>query len=386
MRWIRCAHQHLHRPHEGLVALLPPFRGFWSLVLSIAALLLAVPPTVSRADDQTRDDPSDAPDGTFGKADVRKIVWTVGSGLATLTISVDASTYGAGERALIAIHVLLDGDLNGIADREIVATRNADGLQVDAGLRTLNAITSTNDCQQLDGSTAIGQVTVATSIANGMETFAFSFDPTLAFGAPAAFRWAVFGQAPPSGAAAGPWDIMPDAANPVPGAANPGDRRCGPGNGGLGVRVVNGVAFPDLVMAPPVAPAASADPTMTPPPPPPLLASPPAAASFSTSPTSLRVSKSGGFSYAFVATALSSGKIRLQSAAKVKIGSTRRLMKLAAKTFTASATGTAKVTFKLTRANLATLKRVKRLRFRVTATLGGRTFTSKLTLKSPKQT
>jgi hypothetical protein len=178
---------------------------------------------------------------------------------------------------------------------------------------------------------------------------------------------------------------MPDAANPVPEAANPGDRRCGPGNGGLAVRVVNGIAFPDL-LAPPA--AAPADLTITAPPPPaPLLApAPAAAASFSTSPTSLRVSKTGAFSYAFVATARSSGKIRLQSATRVKIGSTRRLMKLKAKTFTASATGAAKVTFKLTRANLATLKRVKRLRFGVTVTLGGHTFTSKLTLRSPKQT
>jgi hypothetical protein len=355
------------------------------LALGIAALLLAIGPAASRAADQTRDDPSDAPDGTFGKTDVRKIAWSVGPGAATLTVSVDASTYGASERALIAVHVLLDGDRDGIADREIVATRNADGLQVDASLRTLNAINSTNDCQQLDGSTAIGQVTVATTIANGMETFAFSFDPALAFGASATFRWAVFGQAPPSGAAAGPWDIMPDAANPVPEAANPGDRRCGPGNGGLAVRVVNGIAFPDL-LAPPA--AAPADLTITAPPPPaPLLApAPAAAASFSTSPTSLRVSKTGAFSYAFVATARSSGKIRLQSATRVKIGSTRRLMKLKAKTFTASATGAAKVTFKLTRANLATLKRVKRLRFGVTVTLGGHTFTSKLTLRSPKQT
>ena len=38
------------------------------------------------------------------------------------------------------------------------------------------------------------------------------------------FRWIVFGQAPPDGAAAGPWDAMPDAASPA--AANPGDRRC----------------------------------------------------------------------------------------------------------------------------------------------------------------
>ena len=63
---------------------------------------------------------------------------------------------------------------------------------------------------------------MATTLAGGRETFSFSFDPTVLPGHLAAFRWAAFGQAPPDGAAAGPWDVMPNAANPDPGRREPG--------------------------------------------------------------------------------------------------------------------------------------------------------------------
>ena len=107
-----------------------------------------------------------------------------------------------------------------------MATRNADGIKVDVALRNLDRTLSTADCQDLAGKAAGPQGTVATTIAGGRETFAFSFDPNVLPGHLASFRWAAFGQAPPDGAAAGPWDVMPDAADPAPGAANPGDRRC----------------------------------------------------------------------------------------------------------------------------------------------------------------
>jgi hypothetical protein len=86
---------------------------------------------------------------------------------------------------------------------------------------------------------------VATTVANNLETFTFSFDPALVAGGLASFRWAAFGQAPADGAAAGPWDTLPDAANPDPGAANPGDRRCAAAHSGLRLRVSDGVTFPD---------------------------------------------------------------------------------------------------------------------------------------------
>ena len=225
------------------------------LVSSVGAMafLLALVPTTAQAATQIRDDPSDAPPGAFGKADVRTVAWDLGGASAQLTVGVDESTYGAGERAPIGVHVLLDADGNGIADREIVATRNADGARIDLSLRDLDQTLSSADCQDLSGKPTAAQATVATTISNGLETFTFSFDPALVPGGLTTFRWAAFGQAPPNGADAGPWDIMPDGANPDPAAANPGDRRCDSALSGLRVRMSEGIAFPDADPTPPPA-------------------------------------------------------------------------------------------------------------------------------------
>jgi hypothetical protein len=124
--------------------------------------------------------------------------------------------------------------------------------------------------------------------------------------------------------------------------------------------------------------------TPPPPPPPPL---PPAAvfASFGSSAKSLRVSKKGAFSYSFTATPLNPGKVSLKATKKVKIGSKKRLMTVAAKSFTASSASKVKVKLKLSSKNLKALKKARKLRFVVTAALGGKTFTAKLTLKAPKK-
>ena len=47
------------------------------LVSSVGAMafLLALVPTTAQAATQIRDDPSDAPPGAFGKADVRTVAW-----------------------------------------------------------------------------------------------------------------------------------------------------------------------------------------------------------------------------------------------------------------------------------------------------------------------
>ena len=84
------------------------------LVSSVGAMafLLALVPTTAQAATQIRDDPSDAPPGAFGKADVRTVAWDLGGASAQLTVGVDESTYGAGERAPIGVHVLLDADGN----------------------------------------------------------------------------------------------------------------------------------------------------------------------------------------------------------------------------------------------------------------------------------
>jgi hypothetical protein len=227
---------------------------------AVALLLaLAVAPTTAQAATQTRNDPSDAFSGAFGKADLRTVAWDVGAASAQLTVSVDASTYGVGELAPIGVHVLLDTDSDGIADREVVATRNADGAKVDLSLRDLDHALSSADCQDLSGKATAAQATVATTVSNGLETFAFSFDPAVVPGSLTTFRWAAFAQAPPDGAEAGPWDIMPDAANPDPAAANPGDRRCDSAKSGLSVRLNQGIAFPDADPTQPFTPPPAPD-------------------------------------------------------------------------------------------------------------------------------
>lgn len=119
----------------------------------------------------------------------------------------------------------------------------------------------------------------------------------------------------------------------------------------------------------------------------PRSASPPATGvvSFKTAPRSLRVSKTGRFTYKFLATPLRSGKIGLKSTKKVKVGSNKRFIKLAAKKFTSPTTGKVKVKFRLSKTNLKALKRKHRIRFNVTATLTGKTFQTKLTLRAPKR-
>jgi hypothetical protein len=228
--------------------------------------LLALAPATAQAATQTRDELSDAPDGTLGRADLRSVSWDVAGSAAKLTIGLDASTYQecnpgcVDQRAQIAVHVLLDTDGDGIADAEAMATRDADGVAVDAQLRSLDRTLSTADCQDLAGDALGVSATLASSVAGGIETFTFSFDPTVLPGALAAFRWAAFAQAPPDASAGGPWDYLPDSTNPDLGAANPGDRRCDASHSGLRVRMGAGVAFPDAAPAPEPAP----DPTPAP--------------------------------------------------------------------------------------------------------------------------
>lgn len=169
---------------------------------------------------------------------------------AVLKVSLDT---GAVPEAL-GVHVLLDTDDNGIADRELEAKRNLDGMRVDVSLRELDVALSNGDCQDLAGPAGGVQGTVTTTVADGLETFTFAFDPALVPGGMASFRWAAFAQPPPN-SNGGPWDFLPDAANPDPNAPNPDDRRCGGAKGGLAVRMSAGVKFPDPGTPPPTTPA-----------------------------------------------------------------------------------------------------------------------------------
>ncbi len=198
--------------------------------------LALVPAATAGAATQSRDDPSDA----SGGADLRKVAWDVSGSSATLTVSLNDNAF-----ADIGVHLLLDTDDDGIADAELVATRNADGKQIDVKLRELNRTLSTPDCQDLAGKDTSAQGTVSSTVSGGLETFSFSFDPTIIAGNLASFRWAAFGQAPADLAGFGRWDYLPDAANPDPGAGNPGDRRCDSAKSGLSIRMSAGVKFPE---------------------------------------------------------------------------------------------------------------------------------------------
>jgi hypothetical protein len=122
-----------------------------------------------------------------------------------------------------------------------------------------------------------------------------------------------------------------------------------------------------------------------PPPPAPPLAPATVFASFGASASSLRVSQTGRFSYSFTATPLSLGKVSLKGTRKVKIGSKKRFMTIAAKSFTAPSAGNVKVKLKLSSRNLKALRKARKVRFVVTVTLGGKTFTTSLALKAPKK-
>lgn len=107
--------------------------------------------------------------------------------------------------------------------------------------------------------------------------------------------------------------------------------------------------------------------------------------SFSTAPKSVSVSNTGRFTYKFIAPPLRSGTISLKSIAKIMIGPKKQVMKLAAKTFRSPATRKVTVTFTLSKTNLRALKKRRMIAFRVTATLSGKTFTTKLTLRAPRK-
>ncbi len=144
-------------------------------------------------------------------------------------------------------------------------------------------------------------------------------------------------------------------------------------------------------VATPATPPPPPPPAAVTPPPPPLarpnvvVAPPPPAdsASFASAAKSLRVSSAGRFWYTFRATPGRSATLSMTSFAPLRIGSRRRTMTLGTKRLTVPANGRATVTFTLSRANRAALRKRSSLRFRVRATVGARRFSTLLTLKPP---
>jgi plastocyanin len=116
--------------------------------------------------------------------------------------------------------------------------------------------------------------------------------------------------------------------------------------------------------------------TLAPPPP-----------SFAASKKSIVVTRSGRFSYSFVAKPGLRGTLALRSATKVRV-SVRRKISLGTKHFIVPSSGTVTVSWRLSRKNLRILKRNAKIRFRATVTLQSpaglaRSAASTLTLKRP---
>jgi hypothetical protein len=118
-----------------------------------------------------------------------------------------------------------------------------------------------------------------------------------------------------------------------------------------------------------------------PPPPPPI----PDVAVFTGSSKSLRVSKTGKFTYGFLATPGRAGKAKLTSTKKIKVGSKKKKVSTAAKSFTVPANGKVKVNFTLSAKNLKALKKRTSLKCEVSVTVGAKTFSATLKLKPPKK-
>jgi hypothetical protein len=210
-----------------------------SLALAVIAAVTLAPVSAYAATSSGKD-PSDTPVGPEGKTDLRSIAWNVGAHRTNVRIALDASTYGAGIPATLGMHLLVDNDLDGIADVEINAARNADGVSVDMTLRSLSRTLSTQSCQDLAGN-AVATATVTPTLINGREKFTFSFANASIAGGLAHFRWAAFGQSPGATATTGPWDYQPNATNADSGAANPGDRRCDSSLTGVQLLMTSGV-------------------------------------------------------------------------------------------------------------------------------------------------
>ena len=77
-------------------------------VAAAVALAVAVAPATAGAATQSRDDASDVTPGAVGETDLRTIAWDVGASTTTLTVTVDESTYGGGNRAELGVHVFID--------------------------------------------------------------------------------------------------------------------------------------------------------------------------------------------------------------------------------------------------------------------------------------
>jgi hypothetical protein len=210
-------------------------------MLGVALIIVVQTPVSARAPTPT--DPTDAPSGIEGKTDLRSLEWTTGRGTTSQTVSVDASQYRINEqRARLGLHVLVDTDSDGLADVEVAGARNVDGESMDMTLRSLARTQSTGDCQDLAGTTTFATTALTTTTQGGLESVAFTFDNAQVPGGLSQFRWVAFGQSPGADPAGGPWDYLPDAANPDPTVSNPGSRACA--TGGLRVRVAAGIDVP----------------------------------------------------------------------------------------------------------------------------------------------
>lgn len=104
--------------------------------------------------------------------------------------------------------------------------------------------------------------------------------------------------------------------------------------------------------------------------------------SFANSPSSLRVSNDGGFTYQFAVSGSGSGEISLKSARKVRVGATRQFIRVD-KRYAAEQPGRVRVRLDLSAKQVRALKRVDSLAFGVTVTFRGEGYRTTVRLREP---
>jgi hypothetical protein len=95
----------------------------------------------------------------------------------------------------------------------------------------------------------------------------------------------------------------------------------------------------------------------------------PAKASFAGSKRSIKVSKKGAFSFRFRAGPGLTGRVVFASAKKVRVSAKRKKVTLVRKAFTVPPSGDVELRLKLSRKNLRTLRKNRKIRTNVTVTL-----------------
>ena len=190
----------------------------WHACVATCVPLPAGPATAG-ATVQTRDDTATRRNGRRARRICAQVAWDVGGAAAKLTVSVDASTFGGEERALLGVHVLIDATATRSRTTRSWPRATRTARNVDVALRRLDGTLSTGDCQD-----SRARPSARRARSSHVRGRARDVLVQLRRESPrrplAAFRWAA--SARRRRRAGGSWDVMPTPPTGH-GAAEPGD-------------------------------------------------------------------------------------------------------------------------------------------------------------------